>query len=301
MSDRTSDFLRVILVTGPSGAGRSTAINSLEDLGYEAIDNIPIRLIPRLLDGQTAARPMALGLDIRNRDFEPQRVLEIQAELAAMPGLAPEILFLDCSAEVLLRRYSETRRRHPMSPEAAPLDGIEQEIALLDPLRREAETLIETTEMTPHDLSRDIQELFGLETGQTLAVSVQSFSYKRGLPRGADMVLDCRFLNNPYWEPKLRKLTGQSSDVAAYVARDDRFAEFTENVLKLATFQLPACVSEGKAHFSIAFGCTGGQHRSVAVAEFVAEALAQQGWRVSTRHRELEQRGLVMASPAKTH
>lgn len=284
---------RVVLVTGPSGAGRSTAINALEDLGYEAIDNIPLNLIPRLLDGGTLPRPMALGIDVRNRDFSTDGLLDLQTRLAGEQGLSLELLYLDCNPDVLVRRYSETRRRHPMSPDASPSDGIAREVLLLVPVRARSDILIDTTDLTPHDLRAQVQDWFGLDTGQMMAVSVHSFSYKRGLPHGVDMVLDCRFLNNPHWQPELRSLTGLSADVATYVSRDARYAPFLDHVLGLLTFQLPASLAEGKAHFSVGLGCTGGQHRSVAVTEKVALGLAQAGWRVSIRHRELERRGFV--------
>ncbi|KMK66075.1 RNase adapter RapZ [Puniceibacterium sp. IMCC21224] len=284
---------RVVLVTGPSGAGRSTAINALEDLGYEAIDNIPLNLIPRLLDGATLLRPMALGIDVRNRDFSTEALLDLQTRMSGEQGLSLELLYLDCNPEVLVRRYSETRRRHPMAPDASPTDGIAREIVLLEPVKARTDILIDTTDLTPHDLRAQVQDWFGLDTGQSMAVSVHSFSYKRGLPHGVDMVLDCRFLNNPYWQPELRGLTGMDEQVTAYVAKDPRYAQFLDHVLNLLTFQLPTSLTEGKAHFSIGFGCTGGQHRSVAVTENVALSLAQVGWQVSIRHRELERRGLM--------
>ena len=283
---------RVVLVTGASGAGRSTAINALEDFGYEAIDNIPVSLIPRLLDGPTPPRPMALGLDVRNRDFAPDALLDLQTRLAGVQGIALELLYLDCAPAVLVRRYSETRRRHPLAPGASPAEGIALEIRLLEEVRARSDILIDTTDLTPHDLRAELQGWFGTDTGLGMAVSVHSFSYKRGLPHGVDVVFDCRFLHNPYWQPELRGLTGQDPAVTAYIAADDRFETFRGHVLDLLRFQLPACLAEGKAHFSIGFGCTGGQHRSVAMAENVAHGLAESGWRVSIRHRELERRGI---------
>ncbi|MGY9049980.1 hypothetical protein P775_05320 [Puniceibacterium antarcticum] len=285
---------RVILVTGPSGAGRSTAINALEDLGYEAIDNIPLSLIPRLMEGPAPLRPVALGLDVRNRDFTPEGLLDLQDRARGSQGL--EILYLDCNPEVLVRRYSETRRRHPLAPNGAPTEGIALEIRLLDCVRARADILIDTTDLTPHDLRAQLQGWFGSETGQGMAVSVHSFSYKRGLPHGVDVVFDCRFLQNPYWQPELRALTGLDKVVGDYIATDLRQAPFLDHVLGLLTFQLPACLDEGKAHFAIGIGCTGGQHRSVAMTEKVADGLAQAGWQVSIRHRELERRGMAGAS-----
>lgn len=292
MNAPDTDTQRVILVSGPSGAGRTTAINALEDLGFEAIDNLPLGLIPRLIDG-VSLRPMALGIDARGRDFSPEGLLALQARLSSDQRVMVELLYLDCQPEVLLRRFSETRRRHPLSPDDAPGEGIAREMEMLAPVRRGADLLIETSDLTPHDLRAQVQRWFGAETGQGLAVALHSFSYKRGLPNGVDMVFDCRFLNNPFWQKDLRKLTGLDAAVSDYVGRDARHASFIEKVTDLVAFMLPASVDEGKAHFSVGFGCTGGQHRSVAVTECVAAALAQQGWRVSIRHRELERLGLA--------
>ena len=280
----------VVLVTGPSGAGRTTTIHVLEDIGFETIDNIPLSLVPRLLDGLVASQPMALGIDVRNRDFSVQALLELYEQLKRDPGLSLELIYLDCAQNVLLRRYSETRRRHPLSPDTSPSEGIKQELALLEPVRDVADTLIDTTELSPHDLRDTLQDRFDVSAGAGLAVSLHSFSYKRGLPQGADMVFDCRFLTNPHWDPALRHMTGLDREVVDYIAKDGRFEEFRTRVVEMLKFLLPAYRDEGKAHFSVAFGCTGGQHRSVAVTEIVARALAESGWRVSIRHREAERR-----------
>ncbi|MEL7211573.1 MAG: RNase adapter RapZ [Pseudomonadota bacterium] len=288
---------RVVLVTGPSGAGRSTAINVLEDLGYEAIDNLPLSLMPRLLQGPPMNKPLALGLDVRNRDFSTQAVIEMIDRLSEAPEIALEVLYLDASTDVLLRRYSETRRRHPMAPGESPAQGVERESDLLAPIRARAEMLIDTSDLSPHDLRAEIERWFAPESGDRLALAVHSFSYKRGLPRGIDMVFDCRFLNNPYWEESLRALNGRDPAVSAYVENDPRFEEFFIRVFGLAEMLLPAYVAEGKAHLSIGFGCTGGQHRSVAVTEKLARALESVGWQVSIRHRELERAAATRPAP----
>jgi UPF0042 nucleotide-binding protein len=287
---------RLLLVTGPSGAGRSTALNAFEDLGFETIDNIPLRLIPRLFDPGAAPRAMALGLDVRNRDFSVEALLDIMAELSGLGGQSPELLYLDAEPRVLVRRYSETRRRHPLAPDGTPTAGIDEEVALLAPLREVASRLIDTTEMSPHDLRAELHAAFGSITGQPLALSVESFSYKRGLPRGADLVFDCRFLVNPHWDPALRGLTGRDRAVAEYIAEDARLAPFLDKVRDLLLFLLPAMQEEGKAHVLIAFGCTGGKHRSVAIAETLGAELAAHGWRVEIRHREQERRALDASS-----
>lgn len=283
-------MLQLVLVTGPSGAGRSTAVHVLEDLQFEAIDNMPLTLIPRLLEGPGPDRPLALGVDTRNRDFSTAGLVELIATLTERPGIALTVLYLDCRSEVLLRRFSETRRRHPMAPAESPETGVTRELELLVPIRRRADILIDTSDLNVHQLREEIERWFAPGGDTRLAVSVQSFSYKRGLPRGIDMVFDCRFLRNPYWQPELRARDGRDPQVAAHVAADPRFAPFFDRVLDLTRLLLPAYVEEGKSHLSIGFGCTGGQHRSVAMAETLAKALAAAGQQVSIRHRELESR-----------
>lgn len=281
---------RLVLVTGPSGAGRSTAVNALEDLGFEAIDNLPLTLLPRLIDGPPMGRPIALGLDVRNRDFTIEGMINAIDRLSARPDIAEEVLYLDAGEDVLQRRYSETRRRHPLSPADSPLTGIRAERELLVPIRARADVLIDTSDLTPHDLRAELERFYAAPEGRRLSVELQSFSYKRGLPRGLDFVFDCRFLRNPHWEPSLRALDGREPAVADYVASDPLFAPFFAKVRDLAELVLPASRDEGKAHLAIGFGCTGGQHRSVAMAELMAKALADDGWPVSKRHRELERR-----------
>lgn len=281
---------RLVLVTGPSGAGRSTAINMLEDLGFEAIDNLPMSLIPRLLDGPARPAPLALGLDVRNRDFSASNVIELIDSLTRHPGFAPEVLYLDCSTDALIRRYAETRRRHPLAADGSPAEAITAERDLLAPIRVRADVLIDTSDLSPHDLRDELALAFDLEKSGRMSVSIQSFSYKRGVPRGLDMMFDCRFLANPHWVDALRPLDGRSPEVQAHVTADPRFDEFFQRVRDLMLFLLPAQVAEGKAHLAIGFGCTGGQHRSVTLAEIMADALAESGWQVSKRHRELERR-----------
>lgn len=288
MEHDTADRRDVAIVTGPAGAGRSTAINSLEDFGFEAIDNLPLSFLERLFVSDKHRRPIAIGVDSRTRDFSAAGLWAELGALAKMPDLSVHLIFLDCSTNVLLRRFSETRRRHPLSPDGNVLAGIEAELALVAPLREGADILIDTTEMSPHDLRAELGRWFGQPTETGLSTSVQSFSYKRGTPRSADLVFDCRFLSNPHWEAELRPMTGLDREVAAHVSSDPLYGPFLERILDLARFLLPAYTAEGKSYLTLAFGCTGGRHRSVAVAEAVMKALAGEGWRVSTRHRELE-------------
>lgn len=280
----------IVFVTGPSGAGRSSALNVLEDAGFEVVDNLPLRLIPALLDGPGEDRPLALGIDPRNRDFSTTTIIDVLGRLTGVPGLAPEMLYLDCGMDVLLRRFSETRRRHPLAPEDRPSQGILRELEMLKPLRARADVLIDTTELNVHQLRAEVEHWFAPEGEHRLSVSVQSFSYKRGLPRSVDMVYDCRFLTNPFWDPELRKFNGTDPLVERHVKGDPRYADFARKVLDLSLLLLPAYRDEGKSHLSVAFGCTGGQHRSVVMAEHHALRLAEQGWQVSIRHRELDLR-----------
>lgn len=285
-----TDLKRIVLVTGPSGAGRHTAIKCLEDNGYESIDNLPLSLLPRLLDGDPLDRPLVLGIDTRNRDFSTTAMIEALDTLVDRADAEVELLYLDCRADVLQRRFSETRRRHPLAPAETAERGIERELDLLAPIRVRGDVLLDTSEMSPHDLRAELETLYAPNGTRKLALSVHSFSYKRGVPRGLDMVFDCRFLRNPYWDESLRKLDGRHAEVATYVAQDPRFEEFFKKVFDLTELLLPAYIDEGKAHLSIGFGCTGGQHRSVTLTEKMAIAIETAGWPVSKRHREMERR-----------
>ncbi len=276
----------LVLVTGPSGAGRTTAINVLEDLDFEAIDNLPLRLVPALVNAGGADRPLVLGLDPRNRDFSTEAMVDMIDMLKARQGFKTTVLYLDAQVDVLLRRFSETRRRHPLSPAESPELGVTRELDLMRMIRERSDVVIDTSDLNVHQLRAEVERLFAPK-GRTLAVALHSFSYKRGIPRSVDMVFDCRFLANPYWEPELRAHNGQDKEVQDYVMKDARYQGFFDRVLDLTLMLLPAYREEGKSHFSIAFGCTGGQHRSVTLAETLAKALAREGQQVSIRHREL--------------
>lgn len=284
---KPSDGHHIVIVSGPAGSGRSTAIRALEDLGFEAIDNLPLSFLPRLF-AAPVKRSVVVGIDPRNREFSLERLVAAQTEIATAAGDPPVLVYLDCDAQTLVQRYSETRRRHPLSPNETPLIGIERELALLAPLRERADVLIDTRSMTPHDLRAEIARHFGDEDRHGLAVTLQSFSYKRGLPRGADMVIDVRFLKNPHWVAELRPKDGREPEVGAFVEADPDYAGFYARLEDLLGFLLPAYRAEGKSYFSVGIGCTGGRHRSVAVVEALAKTLAAKGWQVSIRHRELE-------------
>ncbi|MEO1919118.1 MAG: RNase adapter RapZ [Paracoccaceae bacterium] len=287
----------ILLITGPAGAGRSTAINILEDMGYEAIDNLPMHLLPRLLSGGPVERPLAIGIDTRTRGFDPTAILEILDSDNQTP---PTLLFLNCDEKTLLRRFTETRRRHPVAPTEAPIVGIKYELELLEGLRNRADILIETSDFSPHDLKAEMGRIFEYEQAHSLTISVQSFSYKRGTPRGVDMVIDCRFLQNPHWQEHLRALNGTDATVTAFVQADPLYDHFFPQLVEMCRLLLPAYRKEGKAYFSIGLGCSGGKHRSVSVTESLAKLLAEDGWQVSIRHREIDRQAESLATQKGT-
>jgi len=279
---------QIVIITGPSGAGRSTAINALEDLGFEAIDNLPLSLVPRLLDGPPLSRSVALGVDVRNRDFTTKALMQLVDALPAQTDAEVSLLYLNAREDALIRRYSETRRPHPMAPNESLQEGIRRERELLGAIHSRSDVVIETSDLSPHELRDELTKLFAAPGDAGLSVLLNSFSYKRGIPHGVDMVYDCRFLRNPHWDPDLRRLTGKDPSVAQYVMADERFDAFFEKINDLTDLLLPAFHDEGKSYLTIGLGCTGGKHRSVAVAEMMGKALANKGWQVSIRHRELE-------------
>ncbi|CAA7623389.1 RNase adapter RapZ [Magnetospirillum sp. SS-4] len=283
---------RVVIITGMSGAGKTLALKALEDMGWEAVDNMPLSLVGSLVrPGDGVPRPLAIGVDIRTRDFGVEPVLAAIDRLMAEPGLEVRLLFLDCGDDVLCRRFTETRRRHPLAVDRPLLDGIRHERALVSPLRSRADITIDTTDQPPAEFKRVLAAHFGLDREHGLVVFVTSFAYRNGLPREADLVLDARFLANPHYDPVLRPLTGRDAAVAGFVAADPGFAGFMDSVTRLLEPLLPRFAAEGKSYLTIAIGCTGGRHRSVAVAERIAAWLKARGSLVELRHRELDQGG----------
>ncbi|HEX4693711.1 RNase adapter RapZ [Sphingomonas sp.] len=283
----------ILLVTGLSGAGKSTVLRTLEDLGWETVDNLPLRLLDRLLgsppaegaeDGQ---RPLALGIDARTRDFDPERIVKRIKRLRDDHGYDIGTLFLDCSGAELERRYSETRRRHPLALDRPASDGIARERELLAPLRRWANRLIDTTDLSANELAQQVRETFGGEGLGEPTLAVMSFGFARGVPRNADLVFDMRFLRNPHWDEALRPGTGLDPDVAAYVAADPAYEAAIRQIEDLLILLLPRYRAEGKAYVTIAFGCTGGRHRSVHVADRVARRLHDAGFSPTVAHRDL--------------
>lgn len=278
---------RLVLVTGMSGAGRSTALNFLEDAGYEAVDNLPLYLVERLAE-PTPDTPdqLAIGIDVRTRGFSAAEFAATVGRLRDHPGLEAQLLFLDCDDEVLIRRFTETRRRHPLAGDRPAADGIAIERALLVPVRALADLLIDTAQLRPADLQNRLVKTLVPE-GQALTITVQSFSFKQGVPREADLVFDVRFLRNPHYDLALRPMTGCDPAVGAYVAADSCFADFFERLTGLLLPLMPRYLAEGKCYLTICVGCTGGRHRSVYVARLLGEALQKAGWPVAVTHRDL--------------
>ncbi len=278
-----------LIVTGMSGAGRTTAINALEDLGYESFSNFPVSLFESLLKpvADTGA-PVAIGIEARTRGFSPAAVGAALNQLRNRPDAGAQLIFLDCDDATLISRFSQTRRRHPLAPDEDAATGVLRERDLLEPLRELADTVIDTSDMSPHDLKATLGTRFSTDSAAGLAITLNSFAYKRGLPEGTDMALDCRFLRNPYWENTLRPLDGRDAQVQSFVREDPRYESFFSKLSDMMLLLLPAYKAEGKAYLSVAMGCTGGRHRSVAVTEHLAKALANAGWPVAIRHRELE-------------
>jgi UPF0042 nucleotide-binding protein len=288
----TVDPQRILLVTGLSGAGKSTALKTLEDLGWEVVDNMPLSLLEHLLQtppGHGTAprrRPLAIGIDSRTRDFDAQRIVQQIEKLAKEQDFPVETLFFDCSGVELLRRYSETRRRHPLAPDRPATDGIAAERELMAPLRRWADHVIDTTDTAPKELQQQLRQRFaGGETGPT--VTIMSFGFARGLPRNADTVFDMRFLRNPYWQDELRALTGLDEAVAGHIAGDESYEPVVARIEDLLLTLLPRYRAEGRSYVTIAFGCTGGRHRSVHIAERIARLLREKGFSPTVDHRDL--------------
>ncbi|TYC86831.1 RNase adapter RapZ [Novosphingobium sp. BW1] len=285
----------VLLVTGMLGAGKTTVLKVLEDLGWEIIDNFPIRLLEGLLDAPGEAQSdlptrLAIGFDSRTRGFDPERVIAQVKALSERRDIALTTLFLDCQSAELERRYNETRRRHALAADAPVATGIQAERELLTPLRRWAELLIDTSEFTSNDLQRVIRERFAESATEGTTLTISSFGFARGMPPLADLVFDMRFLDNPHWDPDIRSQTGQDADVGEFIRRDPAFSEAFTRIRDLLLLLLPRYKAQGKSYVHIAFGCTGGKHRSVFTAEKMASALRHSGFSPTLLHRNLGSR-----------
>ena len=285
---RASEPRPNLVVTGLSGAGHSSALKALEDLGFEAMDNLPLSLLRPLLARRGRAHPpLAVGIDARARDFNPERLRRIVAGLHEQAGKPLRLLFLDATDETLARRYRETRRKHPLGADRSIGAAIRRERALLKPLRLAADEVIDSTDLAPPSLRRLLRARFGSDA-PGMRLSVVSFAYRRGLPADSDLVFDVRFLDNPHYRPALRPLTGRDPKIAAFIAKDPGFSSFFNGLTNLFDILLPRFDDEGKSDVTIAVGCTGGRHLSVYVAEKLGRWLSARGLAVTVRHRDLD-------------
>ncbi|HBM91326.1 MAG TPA: RNase adapter RapZ [Rhodospirillaceae bacterium] len=293
MSDpkASSPIRPVVLVTGMSGAGLSTALKVFEDLGYEAVDNLRLGLVEELVDVATDARALAVAIDTRNANFSVPDLLALYQKFLPREDIAPRLIFLECSDESLQQRFTETRRRHPLAFDRTVADGIKREREMLWSVHDIADKVIDTSNFSVHDLRRLISGNFELDLASSLSVFVTSFAYRHGLPREADLVFDVRFLANPHWDKTLRSFSGRDPEVAAFIKKDASYQGFMDNLQGLILPLLPRYQQEGKSYLTIAIGCSGGRHRSVFIAEEITAFLAGNGYIVGLGHRDMDRLG----------
>ena len=278
----------LILVIGQSGAGRTTVVHILEDQGFDTLDNVPVHLIPRVAPRELVDKPLALGLDIRSKSFSLQNLMKEISKWKAVSKSRVLILFLECSLDILIKRFSLTRRPHPVPSENNLEQSIKRELKLIAPLREEADFVLDTSNTSPNELRLKLGSIFPLANNRSIQITLQSFSFRSGSPSGLDMVFDCRFLKNPNWEDGLKDLNGTNVEVKKYLNKDESWAPFSESLIKMLSTLIPAFEREGKSYLSIGFGCTGGQHRSVFVAENLYQHLKGKDYDVKILHVMLQ-------------
>ena len=268
-----------------SGAGKSTVLDTLEDMGWDVVDNLPVDLLQSFVNGEGQCRTAsaAVAMDARSRGFDPEILPEL---IRSVEGVEPEILYLDCSGTELMRRYDETRRRHPLAPDRPAEDGIARERQLTMPLRNTADSVLDTTDLSPAELRDELQRRYGGDSDQPV-LTIASFSFARGISRTADLVFDMRFLPNPHWVDELRPMTGADRPVRDYLEGEPAWAEAIGRIEALLIDWIPRYWAAGKSYVTVAFGCTGGRHRSVAAAVEMAERLRRAGFAPNVRHRDL--------------
>ena len=281
---------RMIVVTGLSGSGRSAALKAFEDIGFYCVDNLPLALLPAFVDfarqSEEAVRS-AIGLDIREKGF-PAQLPELYRQLRDR-GHAVELLFLDASDQTIVRRFSETRRPHPLARGTTPLlDGIRNERAALGEVKKLADRILDTSDYTVHDLRQAVERHYSeADAGRPMVITLVTFGYKYGIPYELDLLFDLRFLPNPHFVPELRPLTGEDAKVREYIMARPDAAEFLNRLLSFLEYLLPRYRSEGKSYLTIGFGCTGGRHRSVALALLAAKKLRERDYEVNLKHRDI--------------
>ena len=277
---------RLLLVTGMSGAGKSTVLDALEDMGWDCVDNLPVSLLRDFVHREEEAgrkAPIAVGMDVRSRGFDAEKLPET---IRSIEGVRPEILYLDCAGAELIRRYGETRRRHPLASDRPAEDGIARERGITARLRQAADSILDTTDLTPAELREELRRRYSEDRDQPV-VTIASFGYSRGVSRTADLVFDMRFIANPHWVDDLRPLTGVEAEVRDYCSADPAWGQSMDSIEALLRDLIPRYWAAGKTYLTVAFGCTGGRHRSVAAAVEMTERLREAGIPANIRHRDL--------------
>jgi len=287
---------RLLLVTGMSGAGKSTVLDALEDMGWDTVDNLPADLLSEFVHGggQCRTAHVAVGMDVRSRGFDPETLSDL---IHAVEGVEAELLYLDCAGGELIRRYDETRRLHPLAADRPAEDGIAREREITAPLRGAADSLLDTTDLSPAELRDELKRRYGGDSDQPV-LTIMSFSFARGIARTADLVFDMRFLPNPHWVDELRPLTGRDQAVRSYLEQDEAWGEAIDRIQALLIDWIPRYWAAGKSYVTVAFGCTGGRHRSVAAAVEMADRLGHAGFTPNVRHRDL---GSAPRDPVERH
>ena len=292
MSTGSTSDIKLVIITGMSGAGKTVAIQSFEDLGFFCVDNLPPTLLPKFLElmkeSGSKMNKVALVMDLRGREFF-ESLFEALDDITEKSWITPQILFLDAKDSILVSRYKETRRSHPLANNGSPLTGIENEREILEELKGRAQTIYDTSNLKPRELREKILKQYSTHTSQTFSVNVLSFGFKYGIPIDADLVFDVRFLPNPHYIDTLRPKTGLDEDVSSYVLKWSETQKFVEKLTDLLTFMLPYYKREGKSQLVLAIGCTGGQHRSVTLAEYFGKYYAKD-YKTHISHRDIEKR-----------
>ncbi|MBO9129925.1 RNase adapter RapZ [Bacillus sp. 165] len=290
--EKGKNDIKMVIITGMSGAGKTVALQSFEDLGYFCVDNLPPALLPKFVElmseSATQMDKVALGIDLRGGEFF-DHLFESLDDLTERTWVIPHILFLDAKDAALVARYKETRRSHPLSPAESPLKGIELERKLLGDMKARANIVMDTSDFKPKELREKIIEQFSTEDQQSFRVNVMSFGFKYGIPIDADLVFDVRFLPNPFYIPHMKPLTGLDEEVSSYVLKFSETRKFLEKLTDLIAFMLPHYKREGKSQLVIAIGCTGGQHRSVTLTEYIGKHFQHQ-FKTYVTHRDIEKR-----------
>ena len=282
------DKNELILVIGQSGAGRTTVIHILDDQGFDTLDNVPVHLIPRVASKESVDKPLALGLDIRSKSFSVQNLMKEISNWKALSKSRVVILFLECSLDILIKRFSLTRRPHPVPGEDNLELSIKRELKLIAPLRDKADLVLDTSNTSPNELRLKLGSIFPLANNRNIQIILQSFSFRNASPSGLDMLFDCRFLKNPNWEDDLKNLNGTDDEVKNYLCKDESWVLFNDSLIKMMSIIIPSFEREGKSYLSIGLGCTGGQHRSVFVAEQLFKHLLKKDYDVKILHTTLQ-------------